>query len=275
MDLSSKQRIVDFNQSDVVYTFKKLVSWRENGITFPVPESLRDYIKDPTDLKKYRHLLSLSIDRPFLPATTNLTEEMIETIEDMEKNLDDIESFSDDESGYEIEYFTPESFFWIAALSLNKADESFYTWETVFYKDVLDKYLSMLQDLVFVCEGLNKFETAKTFVPSLAFFKVPLRFSLRERGEFSHSNILVNYVQQNYPTLYGKIFLWEDDAKVSKIGELLVEQRYSNGFVKINTTIERKVLSKNSSLGERIFPFFWYLPEPICIFLDGKLKNQN
>ena len=52
MDLSSKQRIIDFNQSDVVYTFKKLVSWRENGITFPVPESLRDYIKDPTDLKK-------------------------------------------------------------------------------------------------------------------------------------------------------------------------------------------------------------------------------
>lgn len=274
-----------FNNAENTVFLRKLLDIRESGMKVRVPRKWHGQVYAPTDRDSHYALTRKLIRFHLLPASQKMTPEM-KTLASGLKRIGD-------GNGGEIRH---DSSFWPVALSVNRGSSSIYTWESLFYRDVLDEYLRGLQTLFFECDlYLKNFETALKWIPSLHYFTAPIRFWLGATKEndkvfppeiYGNESILMDYIQTSHPLLWERMTGPDgsDDPReyVNTINPDLVEEQIYT-YAKIDDEQERRIIHDTSydldecydEGNEDGYTIYWWFPSSVNDFLDTAVRESK
>lgn len=277
-----KQKIVDFNHHPTTRFLQKLLDIRESGLWVTVPEMYRHHLEKPTARDPHYNLTRLLIHLPLLPPSPNLSKEMKTYIGEIKKESSG-EPFGKEEKKIQV-----DTSFWPIALNPNRGASGIYTWEHIFYREVLNDYLVNLDSLFIQCDLLLKnFETALELIPSLHYFTVPIRFWLggKEFEIYASETILIDYIKTSHPNLFNHLF-GDDPGVVKCVNPVVIEDSFG-AYFKIADEEERKIIhdpthpvdpsylddEEDEEVGG--YSIFWWFPDSLSIHLDDIVKESK
>jgi hypothetical protein len=268
-------KISRFNESDKTKFLQKLLSIKESGMEVMVPQVYRERMREFTDIEKHYHVTRELIRKPFMPNSVMLGTVLKATAQEAyQKGV----PFTNSKS------MVIDTSFWVAALSIKRGASCLYSWESLFFRDVLDDYLISLLSL-FIEKGdvLNDFENAALkYIPSLQYFKTPIRFYVTDKsgvGEiYGSETLLMDYVRTNHPALFERLFSEPENAydKVNQINPYMITEQFTD-FVQIDTSEECKNVYDpehplDSTYDEDYYICWWY-PEEVADHLNEAIRE--
>jgi len=268
--------ICRFNENPTTKLLQKLLAIRDSGMVLLVPDKYQKRVYKDTPRPEHYRITKVLIRKPVLPNTGSLEKEIKELAS---KIYTPVPS----DNGGKIVIDTS---FWVLALMIGRGSSCLYSWESLFYRDVFDDYLTSLFSLFLKHSLILKdFETALDFIPSLFYLTTPIRFYAGGGEIYASESLLMDYIRTTHSPLFEKMFKEPEDAYevVNQINPSMISDEFS-AFVKIDTVEEIKLVHKPDnpvdSTYDEDYHITWWYPGPIAdhmaeIIRDSKLGSDD